>query len=241
MTSRRPPPLRLDSISELPEPFDSPESARMNLGVESPASVTRPSMTPTSAISDDWGSCGFVVNSTVPARRRSWRSLSWSSGKRQGFCRFQKEDVDKDCAICFEPAINPRKTSCCAQIFCYNHLADWLKSNKNCPSCNSRCISPLSPSPSLTNLKNRPTTTPVMVTSSSTSETCSDRSTSTSPSPASPELPLAFIHTYSQSISSLTRLLPAISAVGRVVSQEIGKLLTWIAFILVLCVIASPS
>jgi len=233
--SRRPPPLKLDSISELPEHLDLRKSVRMNLGVESPTSVVRPSMTPTSPgshVFDDWGKCGFVVNSNFPTRRRSWRSLSWSAGKHQGIGRFEKDIVDNDCAICFEPAINPRRTSCCAQIFCYAHLADWLKSNKNCPSCDSRCISPLSPTAPAAHLKDRPTTTPTTISSSSSS----GRSSSTSPSSISPEPPPSC----TQSLSYLTRLVPAISAVSSAASQEIGKLLTLIAFILVLCVIASP-
>jgi hypothetical protein len=74
----------------------------MDLGTESPSSLFRSSVTPVSAGSsslDEWGRVGLVVNSHVPARKRSWRSLSWVAGNRQGFRSFQHEKVDKDCAI----------------------------------------------------------------------------------------------------------------------------------------------
>lgn len=92
MTSqRRPrPPLKLHSISELPERFT------MNLGTETPTSIVRPSITPTV---DDWGKVGLVVNSNVPARSRNWRSLSWDGTRQKGISRFQKERFDTDCAI----------------------------------------------------------------------------------------------------------------------------------------------
>lgn len=131
LISHRPHPLKLDSICELPE-----YHFEMNLGAETPRSLVRPSVTPTK---DEWGRVGLAVNSNVPPRSRNWRSLSWDSGKHRS-PRFQKEKVDRDCAIwfvttldiqsdsdllsSFDPALNPRKTSCCRQVFCYAHLAD---------------------------------------------------------------------------------------------------------------------
>jgi len=254
MTSRRrPTPLRLDSISEMPEYFDSQRSAQLNLGTESPTSILRPSMTPTSATASalgDWGKVGMAVNAHIPARTRAWRSLSWVAGTHQGFRKFQKEKVDRDCGICFDPALNPRKTSCCGQVFCYAHLADWLRSSKNCPSCSSICtptFGSLSTSSSMTNLasmaKNRklPSPVPLSASSSSSDEDTSSRSSSTSSPLLSPGLLTPLRVDSAELFPSLESLWPTSSAVNRVVGQEIGKLLIWIAFILVLCIIASPA
>jgi len=122
----------------------------------------------------------------------------------------------------FDPAINPRKTVCCGQTFCYAHLADWLKLNKDCPSCECTCISPISPSHSSSQLTSvlRCSTTPPRV---SAPIKVADVSPSKSPLPT----------------SVYTRLLPIISAVNTIVGEEVGKLLMLIAFILVLCIIAS--
>jgi len=220
--SHRPHPLKLDSISELPE-----YHFEMNLGAETPRSLVRPSVTPTK---DEWSKVGVAVNSNVPTRTRAWRSLSWSSKHRSP--RFQKEEVDRDCAICFDPAINPRKTSCCGQVFCYAHLADWLKSNNNCPACDSKCISPLSPSPSSSQLpailRDRPASpVPVLV--------------PVSPSVYTPPKSPPLMVSLPPHAHTLTKLIPAAAVVNSVVGEELGKLLMLIAFILVLCIIASPS
>jgi len=137
-------PLRLDSISELPE---HQVSHYVNLGADSPTSILKPSLTPPStATSDEWVNSGLAVNTNVPARRRSWRSNSWSGSRPKGMTRFQRGEPDTDCGICFEPAKNPRKVLCCGQCFCFDHLMNWLSSNKNCPACNTRCAPPISPS-----------------------------------------------------------------------------------------------
>ncbi|KAF9648172.1 hypothetical protein BDM02DRAFT_3115796 [Thelephora ganbajun] len=159
----RPPlsPLRLDSISELPE---TQPSTYMNLGAETPTSILKPSLTPPSAITvDEWANYGLAVNTNVPARRRSWRSNSWSGSRSKGMIRFQKEELDTDCGICFEPATNPRKVLCCGQCFCFDHIMDWLSLNKICPACNTKCSPPISPSASVGRLpmtppKSSPTT-----------------------------------------------------------------------------------
>ncbi|KAJ7885815.1 hypothetical protein B0H13DRAFT_2666806, partial [Mycena leptocephala] len=55
-----------------------------------------------------------------------------------------------DCGICFEHAVSPVRTSCCAHIFCAEHIAAWLHgpaSDGRCPACRARAT-PL-PSPSL--------------------------------------------------------------------------------------------
>ncbi|KAI0304287.1 hypothetical protein B0F90DRAFT_1232899 [Multifurca ochricompacta] len=42
------------------------------------------------------------------------------------------------CGICFESAVKPNKARCCGQLFCYQHLSDWLTgtgSDGRCPTC----------------------------------------------------------------------------------------------------------
>ncbi|KAI0270039.1 hypothetical protein BC834DRAFT_967741 [Gloeopeniophorella convolvens] len=42
------------------------------------------------------------------------------------------------CGICFESAVKPNKARCCGQMFCYQHLSDWLSatgSDGRCPTC----------------------------------------------------------------------------------------------------------
>ncbi|KAI0247629.1 hypothetical protein BJV78DRAFT_904252 [Lactifluus subvellereus] len=42
------------------------------------------------------------------------------------------------CGICFESAVKPNKARCCGQLFCYQHLSDWLSavgSDGRCPTC----------------------------------------------------------------------------------------------------------
>jgi hypothetical protein len=42
------------------------------------------------------------------------------------------------CGICFESAVKPNKSRCCGQLFCFQHLSDWLSatcSDGRCPTC----------------------------------------------------------------------------------------------------------
>ncbi|KAH9983322.1 hypothetical protein BJV74DRAFT_886887 [Russula compacta] len=42
------------------------------------------------------------------------------------------------CGICFESAKKPNKSRCCGQLFCFQHLSDWLSSTESdgrCPTC----------------------------------------------------------------------------------------------------------
>ncbi|KAJ4490089.1 hypothetical protein J3R30DRAFT_3693603 [Lentinula aciculospora] len=49
-------------------------------------------------------------------------------------------NFDRDCGICFDPAVRPSRTKCCGKIFCEDHLHDWLKGSLNCcPVCSSNC------------------------------------------------------------------------------------------------------
>jgi len=50
--------------------------------------------------------------------------------------------IDRECGICFELAVNPRRTRCCGNIFCSEHLVDWLGGDAtagSCPSCQMIC------------------------------------------------------------------------------------------------------
>lgn len=136
LTRRRPSlaPLRLGSISEEEAP------GMLNLGVESPSSILEPSSAAGQASPDEWLRSGIAVNTNVPMRRRSWRSLSWLQEKhRRTFFRSETRD---DCGICFESAILPIRVKCCLQLFCFAHLSDWLGSEQSdglCPSCRKPC------------------------------------------------------------------------------------------------------
>ncbi|KAJ4490085.1 hypothetical protein J3R30DRAFT_3418936 [Lentinula aciculospora] len=49
-------------------------------------------------------------------------------------------DNDRDCGICFDPAVRPSRTKCCGKMFCEDHLHDWLNGSSNsCPVCASNC------------------------------------------------------------------------------------------------------
>ncbi|KAJ6483308.1 hypothetical protein C8R45DRAFT_300533 [Mycena sanguinolenta] len=51
--------------------------------------------------------------------------------------RRQKE-AERDCGICFEPAVSPVRTRCCAHLFCAEHITAWLHgpaSDGRCPAC----------------------------------------------------------------------------------------------------------
>jgi len=54
----------------------------------------------------------------------------------------KKWSVDRECGICFELAVNPRRTRCCGSLFCSEHLIDWLGGDAvvgSCPSCQTLC------------------------------------------------------------------------------------------------------
>ncbi|KAI0059645.1 hypothetical protein BV25DRAFT_1918424 [Artomyces pyxidatus] len=68
------------------------------------------------------------------ARRRSFKSQSWN-GKSGISMGKGMRDV---CGICFEAPVKPNKTRCCGQMFCFQHLSDWLSasgSDGRCPTC----------------------------------------------------------------------------------------------------------
>jgi len=62
------------------------------------------------------------------------RPLSWN-GKKGITTGRGMRDV---CGICFESAVKPNKSRCCGQLFCFQHLSDWLSatcSDGRCPTC----------------------------------------------------------------------------------------------------------
>jgi len=139
---RRPSPLRLDSITESPE-----YEERIDLGAESPASILKPAIEDhdeKNGSGDAWRRAGIAMHTDVPMRRRSWRSASFSE-KRKLYGRSLITDpvvVDRDCGICFEVAVVPCRMICCGDVFCLNHISDWLygsSSDGRCPSCKQLC------------------------------------------------------------------------------------------------------
>lgn len=85
-------PLRLGSIDEDPE-YDFGFS--LNLGSESPASASSPDLVSSPDVLREWAGAGIAVP-RVPARRRSWRSSSFS---RDRIKKIVVNEADRDCAI----------------------------------------------------------------------------------------------------------------------------------------------
>ncbi|KAJ7686030.1 hypothetical protein B0H17DRAFT_1072882 [Mycena rosella] len=49
-----------------------------------------------------------------------------------------QKEAERDCGICFEFAVAPVRTLCCAHLFCAEHIAEWLhgpSSDGLCPAC----------------------------------------------------------------------------------------------------------
>jgi len=141
--------IKFGSITESPE---CDERVHINLGAESPASILKLAIDdrdddgaePKKESEDEWGKSGIAVHTDVPMRRRSWRSSSFSE-KRKLYGKAVVKDaavVDRDCGICFEVAITPCRMVCCGNVFCLNHISDWLygsSSDGRCPSCKEMC------------------------------------------------------------------------------------------------------
>ncbi|KAF7342649.1 hypothetical protein MSAN_02021900 [Mycena sanguinolenta] len=50
----------------------------------------------------------------------------------------KRKEAERDCGICFEPAVSPVRTRCCAHLFCAEHITAWLHgpaSDGCCPAC----------------------------------------------------------------------------------------------------------
>ncbi|KAJ6533291.1 hypothetical protein DFH09DRAFT_1406803 [Mycena vulgaris] len=109
------------------------------------------------------------------------------------------KEAERDCGICFELAVAPVRTLCCAHLFCAEHIAAWLhgpRSDGLCPACRA----PAGPGllalghPALMHLVPRappPSRSPSPAASDSDSD-CSDSSTASAASYASyPSTPTA--------------------------------------------------
>ncbi|KAJ7673950.1 hypothetical protein DFH06DRAFT_751803 [Mycena polygramma] len=52
--------------------------------------------------------------------------------------RQRETEAERECGICFELAVSPIRTLCCAHLFCAEHIAAWLTgpaSDGRCPTC----------------------------------------------------------------------------------------------------------
>ncbi|PPQ82011.1 hypothetical protein CVT25_014663 [Psilocybe cyanescens] len=133
-----PPPLTLlesideDSVSEASEYY-------LNLGAETPCS-TPPNLFETTEFVERWAAAGIAVPKLV--RRPSYRTVISAGGKDHQRSSIFKDEVDRDCGICFEYAVDPLRTYCCGKIFCKEHLEDWLhgpNAEGRCPNCENAC------------------------------------------------------------------------------------------------------
>ncbi|THH20596.1 hypothetical protein EW146_g805 [Bondarzewia mesenterica] len=127
--ARLTPRLSLDRIAEetLLE-ADAP----INLGQETPMSMMN-SSSELDSRKDRWEVSGAGKLSGTEPRRRSW------NGKKGIVVGKEMKD---SCGICFEPAVKPNKTRCCDQLFCFQHLSDWLSAHESdgrCPTCRVPC------------------------------------------------------------------------------------------------------
>ncbi|VDB88542.1 unnamed protein product [Peniophora sp. CBMAI 1063] len=96
---------------------------------------SRPSLTHASSSSLD------SIEEDVPlclTTRSASRAPASSSGSRSASSQRRKSAALKEsCGICFESTAmrNPDVARCCLQMFCHEHLADWLKRDSRCPAC----------------------------------------------------------------------------------------------------------
>lgn len=100
--------------------------------------VKSPSSPALARVKDQWDGPGSVNYAGTEPKRRSWRPPQWN-GKR-GIA--VGHEMKESCGICFETAVKPNKTRCCGQLFCFQHLSDWLSSHGSdgrCPTCRVPC------------------------------------------------------------------------------------------------------
>ncbi|KAH9041983.1 hypothetical protein EDB85DRAFT_1214237 [Lactarius pseudohatsudake] len=125
----------------------SPLSSPTNIARRIPRTRSRTRMSPGASLESIVEECdGLDANPTraVPqvaphstsdsGHTRIPRPLSWN-GKNGISTGRGMRDV---CGICFESAVKPNKSRCCGQLFCYQHLSDWLSasaSDGRCPTC----------------------------------------------------------------------------------------------------------
>jgi len=99
--------------------------------------LRRSPSTPTlDRVKDQWEQSGTANGGTQA--KRNWKPLSWNG--RRGIV--VGKEMKDSCGICFETAVKPNKTRCCGQLFCFQHLSDWLsapESDGRCPTCRVTC------------------------------------------------------------------------------------------------------
>ncbi|KAJ7752183.1 hypothetical protein DFH07DRAFT_522637 [Mycena maculata] len=115
------------------------------------------------------------VAPTPPRTPRLRLDVGAVRSRRSGLKRAVEAQVEGDCGICFEYAVAPVQTSCCAHVFCREHIDAWLTgpgSDGLCPAC---CApSPLSPLAALPTLPTISPSSPSPLSSSSPSDASPD-------------------------------------------------------------------
>ncbi|KAJ7609837.1 hypothetical protein FB45DRAFT_339795 [Roridomyces roridus] len=72
--------------------------------------------------------------------RRSEGTKRTTSTSRTRTRTTRGKTAERECGICFELAVSPVRTLCCAHIFCVEHILSWLEgpaADGHCPSCGS--------------------------------------------------------------------------------------------------------
>ncbi|KAJ7676675.1 hypothetical protein DFH06DRAFT_612595 [Mycena polygramma] len=80
---------------------------------------------------------GYATPLPRPIASRPFRPriASGAGAKKQ---RQREKEAERECGICFELAVSPIRTLCCAHLFCAEHIASWLTgpaSDGRCPTC----------------------------------------------------------------------------------------------------------
>ncbi|KAJ6452131.1 hypothetical protein C8R47DRAFT_289006 [Mycena vitilis] len=82
---------------------------------------------------------GYATPLPRPMASRPFRPRTPAKKQRQ-----REKEAERECGICFELAVSPIRTLCCAHLFCAEHIAAWLTgpaSDGRCPTCRA----PVSP------------------------------------------------------------------------------------------------
>ncbi|KZV64761.1 hypothetical protein PENSPDRAFT_690472 [Peniophora sp. CONT] len=117
----------------------SPATVRTNTMPTLPRALSR--SRPSLASSSSLDSIAEDVPLCLTARSASQTPSSPSSPTRTTSSRTRRKStaLKEACGICFESTAmrNPDVARCCLQMFCHEHLADWLKRDSRCPGCGS--------------------------------------------------------------------------------------------------------
>ncbi|KAF5370397.1 hypothetical protein D9758_007000 [Tetrapyrgos nigripes] len=197
------------------------EECDIDLGAENPNSVLKEQIAQSSVATPDedpehskeWKTSGIAVHTAIPPRPRDWHSNSYEERLKEEQERHRKEQQPKgkgrsgderECGICFDPALNPRRTPCCKTLYCLEHITDWLTGPSAaglCPSCETSCT-----------IENGQ----VVLSSSSNSKPTSVVSSSNSTNPSTPTSQLAEATKTTMTLSPLSASVTA--AVASLVS-----------------------